>query len=87
MQELLKLKKTNPDRWRWVNNTLLVTEAFYVTSFVAEFKDTGGVTAKAAYQAGSIKLDPSLSAQWVNSSTLEVSGVPTVPFAVRGNKV
>ncbi len=87
LQELLKLKVINPPIWRVVNDDLLVTEAYYVTSFKAEFHGGGNVSAKAAYNAGKIKLDGNLTGQWADDTTLQASGVPTVALAVRGLRV
>jgi hypothetical protein len=87
MQELLKLKVANPALWNWVNDDILVTETYYVTSFLISFKNSGSLTAKAAFEAGKIRLDPKLTATWLSDSTLESKGVPTVAVAYRGLRV
>lgn len=86
-KNLLKLRTTDPEKWKWVNNDFLVAETFHVTEFEATFKSSGNVTAKAAYESGQLKISGSITYKWENESTLKCSGPVSVPLAARGIRV
>jgi len=85
--KLLKLRTTDPQKWKWVNDDFLVAETFHVTEFEATFKSSGGVTAKAAYDSGQLRIAGSIQCKWEDESTLKCSGPVSVPLAVRGIRV
>jgi hypothetical protein len=87
VESLLALKSSKRAYWEWVNDDLLVTEAYYVTSFHAALRGTTSVTAQAAFAAAGQHVEPGVSYEWVSESELTVSGVPSVPLAVRGLRV
>lgn len=87
IQALLKLKGANPSLWDWVNDDFLITESYYVISFVAQLKNEKGLSAKAEFDKAGQKIEGKLSLSWISDSVLEMVGTPSVPIAVRGLKV
>lgn len=87
MQSLLKLKDFNPSLWNWVNDDFLITESYYVTSFVAQFKNERGLKAKAEFEKAGQKIEGEVKFDWISDSVLEMVGTPSVPIAIRGLRV
>ncbi|NJK90352.1 MAG: hypothetical protein HC904_00075 [Blastochloris sp.] len=86
-QALLNLRETDKNKWRWIDNDLLVLESFYATQFTAHFKHEGNLTARLALQNAGHTMDAGLNYNWLNDNTLSMTGVPKVPFAVRGIRI
>jgi hypothetical protein len=86
-QALLAVKNLNGAMWDWVNDDMLIAESYYVTSFVAEFKSKGDLTAKAAFEEAGMKMNGEVDIKWTSDSTFEMAGTPDTPVAVRGLKV
>jgi len=84
--ELKRLEQKRDPRWIWVKGDFLVTESYYTSDVHFEFKDTGGLSAKAELQD---VLTPAagLELKWTDEYNLTLKGTSSVPFAVRGNKV
>ena len=70
-----------------IKDTFMVTDAFYASSFVAEFKSNGNATAKADFTKAGATISGSGSITWQDDYTATITGPPTVPFAVRGRRV
>lgn len=87
LEALLALRESNSAYWDWINDDLLVTESYYVTSFHASFRNLSDVSAKAAFDAASQRIETGISYKWLTDSELKVDGMPSVPLAVRGLRV
>ena len=86
-QQLLALRTTNPSLWDWVNDDFLVTESYHVKSLVAEFRNSGGLSAKVEFEKAGFKASGELTVTWQNENTLELVGTAAVPVAVKGLKI
>ena len=84
---LRELKRTDPIRWPWVDDDLLVTDSYYTSNLHFEFKKEGSFNAKATYEKLSNSIAGGFNYSWKNDTTLELIGTATTPFAVRGIKV
>jgi hypothetical protein len=84
MQGLLRLKGRDLEKWEWVNGDYLVTEAYYTTSIKYTFYAEGDIRAKVDFERAGFTASGSTSAKWLDYNVLEISGEPSVPFAVRG---
>ena len=86
-RRLQKLRETDNPNWKLVDDTLLVTESFYVSEFSVDFEATTEIKAKAAFDAGEAKVDGSFHAEWTGQSHVRLQGTAKVAFAVRGVRV
>ena len=85
--KLLGLSKSNPPRWKWVNNDFLVAEAFHVTEFEASFKGADKIGVEAAYKDGHLQVSGKLEYTAEGEATLRSTGPFSVPLAVRGIRI
>jgi len=83
-QYLLALKKSDPEKWEWVNGDFLVSETYYTTELSWVFYGDGSVDAKADFEKAGFKTSGQITANWTSNNILSLSGEPSVPFAVRG---
>ena len=86
--ELREALRALPDSERkWVDDDLLISTAYYVKSFVAEFHSSGGASAKAKFEQAGQKVDGNLSIEWQNEHTFVAQLKANVPLFVRGIKI
>ena len=81
--EINKIRQSNPQVWKLINDHLLVTEAFYATKFVVTFRSGNQVLGQGELQ-DKIKLNAHVDMQWATEEKLEVTNNLNVPFGVRG---
>jgi len=87
LELLLETREARRSLWDWVNDDLLTLETYLATGFGASMSSKSNVTARAAYEAGALKVDAGLTWEWVGDATITSAGVPAVPLAVRGVRV
>ncbi len=86
--DLVKLRKSDNDVWRWINNDFLVSDALYTKKLVGKFKSGTDITAKAAFERAGVRASGNVDLQWINddSFTVECKDM-NVPFGVRGIRI
>ncbi len=85
---LTKLRRDDPRIW-WerFNSHFMILSSFFVTEAQLAFTGDGRVAPKVALSQGNLNVDANVEITWQNESTLHVKGKPSVPFAVRGEKI
>lgn len=81
--KILELRESNKAAWKVVNDRLLVTEAFYASTFNASFTRSGKVVIKADIEHR-IKLEGDVDYDWIDDQHLQIAGNENIPFGVRG---
>jgi|GEM_PF-2724980 len=80
---LTALRKTKgSDQWQWINDRLLVTEAYYASDLIFEFKNGLDASFKAKVDQLNVQFNGKFI--YATDSTIKMVGNSTVPFAVRG---
>jgi|GEM_PF-3885238 len=81
--EINKIRRSDPQMWKLINDHLLVTEAFYATKFTVTFRSGTQILGKADLE-DKIRLNAEANLDWKNQEVLEVTNNQNVPFGVRG---
>ena len=87
LEKLRNLRKTDPARWDWIDKSLLITLAYYVTELTASFHTAGTTSAQASFQEANVEAGGGFNLTWLNDHEFKLVGAPDVPFAVRGERV
>ncbi|XAM00713.1 hypothetical protein OT109_04840 [Phycisphaeraceae bacterium D3-23] len=80
----LRQAKGTPE-WRWVDDTFLISEAYYAGNFHFHFESKVDGTFKALVDALNQEITGKYS--WESEQDLVMVGDASVPFAVRGLKI
>lgn len=86
-RRLRQLGGDDKPEWKWVDNDFLVTEAYHTGDLSFEFKNEGGLSAKAELERAGVKVGGEFKAEWQGEERLVLRGTADVPFAIRGFKV
>lgn len=86
-KKLRELRKSDSERWKWVDDDFLVTECFFTGDMEFNFRSSGDLSAKLGFEHSGGSVDASLTAIWANDQHLILRGTASVPFAVRGMKI
>ena len=82
------LRALPEDERKWVDDDLLISTSYYVSSFVADFRTEGSASAKAKFtELGQTLGDGQLSLSWKTDHSFVADVRPDVPLFVRGIKV
>lgn len=86
-ERLLSLRRGNRHYWRFINNSLFVTESIYVSECAIHFDGSGERSAKAEIETAGASFGGSLNATWKTESDVLLKGTPPAPLAIRGMRV
>jgi hypothetical protein len=75
---------SNYKLYEWLTNDLVVTEAYYATKITWTFDKQFDMDAMVNYIKAGNAIQDKLNYNQIDHKTFEISGEPTVPFAVKG---